>query len=154
MLIDSLSRKILDRYQKGLPLSSTPYADMANELNVSEQQVLDCLQGLKHNRVITRVGPVFNHHKAGASTLAALAVPLERLQTIADYINQFEGVNHNYEREHEFNLWFVMTAPDQEQLQANLEKIKQDTEMPMLILPMKRAYHIDLGFKLQWSDHP
>lgn len=151
-MIDALSKKIIDRYQKGLPVSSSPYADMAEELHVSEQDVINCLNSLKEERIITRVGPVFDHHKAGASTLAALAVPSERLHPIAAYVNQYHGVNHNYEREHEYNLWFVVTAATQEELVHTLQSIQQDTEMPMLILPMEQAYHIDLGFKLNWQD--
>lgn len=153
-MIDSLSRQIIDRYQKGLPLTSTPYADMAQELNTTEQEVLDCLSELQNKKVITRVGPVFNHHRAGASTLAALAVPPERLSGIADYVNQFKGVNHNYEREHEYNLWFVITAPDEEELHSILDQVRRGTQLPMLFLPMEQAYHIDLSFKLQWGERP
>lgn len=150
-MIDALSRRIIDRYQKGLPVSSTPYADIATELDVTETDVITCLEKLADNKVITRVGPVFDHHKAGASTLAALSVPQERLNHIADYVNQHTGVNHNYEREHEYNLWFVVTAATQDELLNILEAIQKDTEMPMLILPMEQAYHIDLGFKLNWQ---
>lgn len=148
----TLARQLLDRYQRGFPLSTNPYADMATELGVSEQDVLNTLHQLQEQKVITRVGPVFDHHKAGASTLVAMAVPPERLDEIAAYISQFDGVNHNYAREHAFNLWFVVTAPDQQQLNAVLTVIETDCGMPLLNLPMEQAYHIDLGFKLTWQD--
>lgn len=148
--MNTLTRQLLDHYQRGLPLSSTPYADMAAALGVTEQEVLNQLAQLKEQGVISRVGPVFDHHKAGASTLAALAVPPERLEEIAAYINQFDAVNHNYAREHEYNLWFVVTAAEQAQVDAMLDTIKADCGMPLLNLPMEQAYHIDLGFKLAW----
>lgn len=151
-MVTSLARRLLDRYQKGLPVCSRPYAAMAAELGVTESEVINCLQHLQQDRVITRVGPVFDHHKAGASTLAALAVPPERLQSIADYVSHFDGVNHNYAREHDYNLWFVVTAGDQEALQRTLRRIETETQMPMLVLPMEKGYHIDLGFKLAWSE--
>lgn len=147
-----LERRLMDRYQRGLPISATPWADMAQELGVSEAEVLATLQKLREQKFISRVGPVFDHHRAGASTLAALAVPPERLEEIADYINRFDAVNHNYAREHEFNLWFVVTASEQEQLQQVLDTIERDTGMPLLNLPMEQAYHIDLGFKLAWQE--
>lgn len=151
-MMNQLERSLLDRYQRGLPISATPWADMALELGVSEQEVLSTLQKLREQKFITRVGPVFDHHRAGASTLVALAVPPERLEEIADFINQFDAVNHNYAREHEFNLWFVVTASDQARLQSVLDTIECATGMPMLNLPMEHAYHIDLGFKLVWQE--
>lgn len=153
-MMTPLARQLLDRFQRGLPVSSTPYADVARELGVSERDILETLDQLREQKVITRVGPVFDHHRAGASTLAALAVPPERLNEIADFINRFDGVNHNYSREHDFNLWFVVTAGDQARLQAVLDHIEQACGMPMLVLPMEQAYHIDLGFKLAWQDSP
>lgn len=151
-MMTGLERRLLDRYQRGLPVSATPFADMAQEMGVSEQEVLSTLQRLRDQKILSRVGPVFDHHRAGASTLAALAVPPERLEEIAAYINHFDGVNHNYAREHEFNLWFVVTAADQAQLQAVLATIEHDTGMRLLNLPMEQAYHIDLGFKLAWQE--
>lgn len=151
-MMTTLARQLLDRYQRGLPLSANPYADIAEELGVTEQDVLTTLRQLREQKIITRVGPVFDHHKAGASTLVAMAVPPERLDEIAAYISRFDAVNHNYAREHDFNLWFVVTAADQQQLDTVLATIEADCGMPLLNLPMEQAYHIDLGFKLVWQD--
>jgi len=151
-MMTTLARQILDQYQRGLPLSSNPYAEMAENLGVSEQEVINTLRQLREQNIITRVGPVFDHHKAGASTLVAMAVPPERLDAIADYINQYDAVNHNYAREHDYNLWFVVTAADQTALEQTLDCIREDCGMPMLNLPMEQAYHIDLGFKLAWQE--
>lgn len=151
-MMTTLARQLLDRYQRGLPLSANPYAEIATELGVSEQDVLATLRQLREQKIITRVGPVFDHHKAGASTLVAMAVPPERLDEIAAYISRFDAVNHNYAREHDFNLWFVVTAADQQQLDTVLTTIEADCGMPLLNLPMEQAYHIDLGFKLAWQD--
>ena len=151
-MMTTLARQLLDRYQRGLPLSANPYAEIAAELGVSEQDVLATLRQLREQKIITRVGPVFDHHKAGASTLVAMAVPPERLDEIAAYISRFDAVNHNYAREHDFNLWFVVTAADQQHLDTVLATIAADCGMPLLNLPMEQAYHIDLGFKLAWQD--
>lgn len=146
-----LDKQLLDHYQRGLPKGPRPYLDMANRLDVSESQVLASLQRMSDLGVLSRVGAVFNHKKAGASTLAAFSVPTERLETVAELVNSFAEVNHNYLREHEYNLWFVVTAADQPHLQATLAELEEAVALPLLDLPMEQAYHIDLGFKLQWN---
>lgn len=149
--VDALGQKIIDRYQKGFPLSATPFKDIADELGVQEQDVIDCVSSLQKTDVVSRVGPVFNHKKAGDSTLAAISVPEELLSEVAEMVNEFEEVNHNYAREHAYNLWFVVTATDQQHLKQTLQAIENKTGYPILNLPMEQAYHIDLGFKLNWS---
>ncbi len=150
-MIDHLSQQILDHYQKGFPLSPTPYKDMADALAVSEQEVIDCVSALQQADIVSRVGPVFNHKKAGASTLAAISVPEDKLSEVAELVNEFKEVNHNYAREHAYNLWFVVTASDEQHLEQTLWSIRKKTGYPILNLPMEKAYHIDLGFKLNWS---
>ncbi len=146
-----LQRSLLNDYQQALPLSPTPFADIAHELGVSEQEVLDNLQQLQQGGAISRVGPVFRTHSIGASTLAAMAVPGEELERVADIVSSFNEVNHNYEREHDLNLWFVATAPDAQHLDATLQRIEQATGHEVIALPMLEDYHIDLGFELQWT---
>ena len=80
-----------------------------------------------------------------------MAVPPGRLETVAKLVSAYPEVNHNYEREHRFNLWFVLTAPDQTRLNAVLGEIALYTGIEVMDLPMLEEYHIDLGFPLQWS---
>jgi DNA-binding Lrp family transcriptional regulator len=150
--MDPLKRQLLDHFQRDFPVCERPYAELARRLNVSEQQVIDSLAELQANDFISRVGPVFNHHKAGASTLAAIAVPEDQLEQAAAIINRFDEVNHNYAREHYYNLWFVVTAGDELQLQRTLNNIASAVGKNLLNLPMKRAFHIDLSFKLDWQE--
>jgi len=91
---------------------------------------------------------VFEHSRAGASTLVALAVPQARLEQVAARISAFPEVNHNYLREHHYNLWFVLTGPDRPHLDRLLAEIEADTGLVPLDLPMLHAYRIDLGFPL------
>jgi len=152
-MLTQLEKQLLNDYQQGMPLVSEPYAEMANELNhrgfsVSEQEIIDCLRALKDKGMISRVGPVFKPKSVGGSTLAALAVPEERMNEVAQIVNSFSQVNHNYEREHRFNLWFVVTASSQEEVLKVLDEIEQKTDLTVLNLPMEQDYHIDLGFQL------
>lgn len=149
--LTSLEQSLLNDFQQGIPLSPAPYAEMATQLGVNQEQVLATLQGLKRRGAISRVGPVFRTHAIGASTLAAMCVPEERLEEVAAIVNTFEEVNHNYEREHELNLWFVATAPDQAHLEGTLQAIAEKSGIEVIALPMLEDYHIDLGFDLQWT---
>lgn len=149
--MNQLEQQLIDEYQKGLPVCSRPYLAMANRLGTTETEVVSALKRLKDNGTLSRVGPVFNHKKAGASTLAAMAIPEEELADVAERVNAFEGVNHNYAREHTFNLWFVVTAPDQDQLQASLKAIELSCGYKVMSLPMIKSYFIDLGFKVNWQ---
>lgn len=148
MHIDALSRRLIDRFQHGMPLCAKPYRAMAEELGCSEDEVLARLEQLQATGGLSRVGPVFEHSRAGASTLVALAVPTERLEQVAERINRFPEVNHNYLREHRYNLWFVLTGPDRTHLDRVLAEIEADTGLVPLDLPMQSAYRIDLGFPL------
>lgn len=145
-----LERHILNDFQHGFPLTPTPFADIADSLGTSEADVLEAVRSLSERGVISRVGAVLSPNRAGASTLAAMAVPAGRLEQVAELINAFVEVNHNYEREHDYNLWFVVTAEDEARLQAVLAEMERQTGLAVLNLPMLKDYHIDLGFELQW----
>lgn len=151
LALNALERQLLNDFQRDFPLSATPYADMAKQLGVSEEEVIAGLQKLQAQGAISRVGAVFRPNRVGVSTLAAVAAPPDRLEDIAQLINRYEEVNHNYEREHAFNLWFVVTARDQAALEAVLDAIEADSGCKVLALPMLEDYHIDLGFELKWS---
>lgn len=145
-----LERRLLDEFQQELPLCSRPFAAMAAKLGVTEEEVIKRLTALEARGAISRVGPVFRPKRLGASTLAAMAVPPEYLEEVADLVSALPEVNHNYEREHRYNLWFVVTAEDAEHLDAVLDGIAEETGIPVLPLPMEEDYHIDLGFRLKW----
>jgi hypothetical protein len=81
-----------------------------------------------------------------------MAVPPERLESVAALVGAYPEVNHNYEREHRFNLWFVVAAPSRERLDAVLTEIKERTGLDVLDLPLRDAFHIDLGFRLEWTS--
>ena len=146
-----LEQRLLNEFQQGLPLTSEPYADIARQLGVYETTVLETLQRLQTEGVVSRVGAVFRPNRIGASTLAAMAVPAAPLERIAAIVNSFAEVNHNYEREHHFNLWFVVVAADAQQLREVLAEIETSCGYPLLDLPLLNEYFIDLGFDLQWT---
>ncbi len=146
-----LEQKLLNEFQQGMPLTSSPWADIAKQLGVYETTVLETLKRLQTEGVISRVGAVFRPNRIGASTLAAIAVPAAELEEVAAIVNEFVEVNHNYEREHRINLWFVVVAGDEERLQTVLFEIEQRCGYPVLDLPLLNEHFIDLGFDLKWT---
>lgn len=146
-----LEQHLLNDFQQGLSLSPTPYAHLAEQLGVDEATVIENLHKLQGEGVISRVGPVFRPNRLGVSTLAAMAIPGDELETVAAIVSSFAEVNHNYERDHEFNLWFVVIAADREVLQAVLAEIEARSGYSVMDLPMREDYFIDLGFKLRWT---
>lgn len=146
-----LEQRLLNEFQQGMPLTATPYADIAKQLGVYETTVIETLQRLKTEGVVSRVGAVFRPNRIGASTLAAMTVPTAELEDIAAIVSGFDEVNHNYEREHRYNLWFVVVASDEERLQQVLAEIERCCGYPVLDLPLLNEHFIDLGFELKWT---
>lgn len=147
--LDLLDWRLLDEFQHDFPLNSQPYAELARRLDITEAEVLERLSGLQLRGCISRIGPVFRPHSIGSSCLAAMAVPADCLDWVAEYVNAQPEVNHNYQREHRFNLWFVVTGRDQAAIDAVIGRIKTATGHTVMALPMLTSYHIDLGFPLR-----
>jgi len=125
---------------------------MADALGATEPEVIGALRRLSEMGAVSRVGPVFSPNRIGASTLAAMAVPRPRLDEVASLVSGYAEVNHNYEREHHYNLWFVVTAPDKEAMHTVIDDIERRAGIEALRLPMLENYHIDLGFDIGWTD--
>lgn len=149
MMIDTINQRLLNDYQHTFPLVPKPFDDLARKLNTDVNSLLKRVHALKQNGTISRIGPVFKPNTIGVSTLAAISVPADELDHYAEIINRFPEINHNYEREHEINLWFVLTAGNQHQLDTTITEIEIQTGQEVLVLPLLKEYHIDLGFNLR-----
>lgn len=145
---DQFDTRLLDGWQRDFPLVTHPFAAIGQVLGLQEAEVIARLESLIANGAITRIGATVRPNTIAASTLAAMAVPPERITEVADIIGAEQGVNHSYLREHEWNLWFVATAPDAESLKSTLARIKAQCGLQVLDLPLLRAFNIDLGFNL------
>lgn len=140
VLDDRLGWRLLNEWQQDFPLCPAPFAELAGKLGVAENVVLRMLEKLRREGQIARVGAVFAPKRIGASTLAAVAVPPEKLSVVTNAINRFPEVNQNYVREHRYNLWFVVTAGSPGRLQAALGAIEQASGLPVLRLPLLNEY--------------
>ncbi|MDO5658598.1 MAG: AsnC family transcriptional regulator [Paracoccus sp. (in: a-proteobacteria)] len=140
--------RLLDEFQRDFPLVSRPFAVIGQALGIPEAEVIARLDALQRAGRITRVGATCRPNCAGASTLAALAIPEGRIDEVAAIVGAEPGVNHSYLREDAWNLWFVATAPDQTALDASLARIGARAGLRVLSLPLVTPYNIDLGFRL------
>lgn len=148
----SLEFRLIKDFQRNFPLCAAPFAELAARLGVAEGTVLQRLEQMRRERRIARVGAVFAPKRIGASTLAAMAVPAEKLALVADTINRFPEVNQNYERDHAFNLWFVATAGSEGRLQAALGAIEQAAGFPLLPMPLLREFRPESSFSTSSLD--
>lgn len=147
--LGDLEFKLLNDYQRDFPLVPNPFAELARRLDVDEATVISTLQSLQQRGLVSRIGAVFRPNVVGVSALAALSVPVERLEEVATEVSALTEVNHNYQREHRFNLWFVATTASAAQLQALFLRIEVVCDCgPVLVLPLLEQFHIDLGFGL------
>lgn len=140
--------RLLDEFQRDFPLVPQPFAVIAERLGADEAEVLARLRGFQAQGAIARVGATVRPNTAGASTLAAMAVPMRRIDEVAALVGAEAGVNHSYLREDKWNLWFVATAADVAALEATLARIAQRSGLRVLDLRLVQAFNIDLGFRL------
>lgn len=152
--IDPADLPLLEEFQRDFPRVPHPFARIAARLGSTEIEVLERLARLRAEGKIARVGATVRPNTAGASTLAALSVPPARIEAAAAIIGQEPGVNHSYERENAWNLWFVATAATAPDLQTMLDRIAARTGHDVLDLRLVRAFNIDLGFSLWGAARP
>lgn len=149
--MDAIDRRLLDEFQHDLPLVPDPYAAIGRELGIGAAEVITRLDRLCRDGCVSRIGAVIKPGCAGASTLAAMAVPGDGLERVAALVSGYAEVNHNYQREHRLNLWFVVTAASREDVDRVLADICRRSGIEVLDLPMLEDFHINLGFGLQWT---
>ena len=151
-MLSSVHKQLLNDYQHEFPLSPTPYKDIAYSLGVSEDDVLAMFNELSQEQFISRIGSVVEPNRIGVSSLVAMAVPPEKLKKVAEIVSQCPEVNHNYERENRFNLWFVVIAKDEVHLQSVIDEIEINTDFKVMSLPLLADYYINLGFEMDFDD--
>jgi len=151
-LVDDVDAALIDGWQSGFPIAERPFEAVGAEVGVSAAAALERVERLYDEGIFRRFGPVLNPPVIGSSTLAAVRAPEERFDEVADVINGHRQVNHNYARDHEWNMWFVVTAASKERRDAILDDIAAETGLDVLVLPMLTDFYIDLEFPVVNSD--
>jgi DNA-binding Lrp family transcriptional regulator len=146
--MDNVDRRLLNLIQQDFPIVAEPFAEVAAKLGIGEAEVLERIGRLKEEGIIRRIGAVFDLRKLGfASTLCAARVPEEGVRKFVEIVNACPGVTHNYRRDDEYNIWFTLIAPGEEELAAALTGIKQETGIDdILSLRANRTFKINARF--------
>ncbi len=147
MTMDATDRVILNRMQDDLPLTAHPFASVAQELGIPEDELLTRLARMKEQRIITRFGPFFDAAAmGGAFCLCAMAVPEDEFDTVLTKVNAHAEVAHNYERTHRLNMWFVLATETPEGIEAAADAIERETGIEVLRFPKLQEFFI--GFRV------
>ncbi len=148
MVIDEVDRKIISRLQSGIAVEEEPFRSVALELEIDEGELLRRLQGLVDRGVLSRFGPLLNAQALGGGvTLAAMSVPEDRFEEVTEIVNSYPEVGHNYERDHHWNMWFVLLTEDPEQIGRVQRLIEKRTALEVRLFPKEKEYY--LNFQLQ-----
>jgi DNA-binding Lrp family transcriptional regulator len=150
--LDDVDAALIDGYQSGFPVEERPFVAVGEALGVTEDEALARVERLRERGVFRRFGAVLNPPVIGSSTLAAVQAPEERFEEVAEVVNGYRQVNHNYRRDHEWNMWFVVTAADRSTRDRILDDIEAETGCEVLNLPMLTDYYIDLEFPVVNDD--
>lgn len=147
---DELDKTLLNRLQTRFPLTSRPFQTIAQELGTTEQEVLNRVKRLKKEGIIRRIGANVVPGKVGfVSTLCAAQVPEEKVDLFARTVNAFNGVTHNYLRDHPWNIWFTFIAPSMDTVRDNLARIAETTGVDRILnLPATHVFKIKAKFDL------
>ena len=143
--LNPLDRQILATLQGDFPICERPYAEAAGRLGISEDELLARLQQLLADKVLTRFGPMFQiEEMGGAFVLAAIAVPEARYEAVTALVNALPQVAHNYRREHELNMWFVLATETKAGIAEAIARIERDTGLPVYAFPKEREFFVEM----------
>jgi len=147
--MDRIDRAILNSIQGEFPLASRPFAELGAKLGLDEDEVISRLQILKDEGIIRRIAPIIDVKKlGGASTLVAMSVPLDRVDEVANTINMYPEVSHNYLRQNKYNIWFTVSASSKSRLDQILEEVGKKTGCPYLNLPTVKTFKLGVKFEV------
>lgn len=147
MTLDATDRRILNRLQEGFPIGPAPFRAVADELGLTEADLLKRLERMKADRTITRFGPFFDAEAmGGAFCLCAMAVPEAEFEAVMTKVNARPEVAHNYQRSHRLNMWFVLASETEEEIEAVASSLERETGLRVLRFPKLREFFI--GFRV------
>jgi DNA-binding Lrp family transcriptional regulator len=146
--LDATDRALINRLQDPLPVVPAPFADVAADLGMTEDQVAARLSSLREIGAITRFGPFIDAAAmGGAFCLCAMAVPADRFDAVATLVNAYPEVAHNYERAHRLNMWFVLACERPGQITVTAARIEEATGLTVHLFPKLKEFFI--GFRVE-----
>jgi DNA-binding Lrp family transcriptional regulator len=145
--MDAVDRAIVNRLQGDFPVCERPYTEVATTLGLSEDELMQRLDVLLENGTLTRFGPMYHAERlGGALTLAAMKIPAADFERVTSIVNGFPEVAHNYAREHEFNMWFVLATEAPERIGEVISEIERMSGYRVYNMPKLEEFYVGLRF--------
>ena len=145
--LDATDRILINRLQEGLSITARPYAELGQELELSEDEVITRIERLRGIGALTRFGPFIDAAAmGGAFCLCAMEVPDERFDAVMTLVNAKTEVAHNYERAHRLNMWFVLACESEADITRLADEIETETGITVLRFPKLKEFFI--GFRV------
>ncbi len=146
--LDDIDRELINQIQSDFPITTRPFQIIADQIGITEQEVLTRIYQLKKKKIIRRIGGNFVPEKLGfVSTLCAAKVPEDKIDEFSNIVNQYPGVTHNYLRDNPYNIWFTFITASIEEIEKNLIQISELTGiMGILNLPATKVFKIRAEF--------
>jgi len=150
--MDKLDKEILNEIQWTFPLVPRPYSKIAKKFHVTNEEIMQRLRTLKETGILRQLSAIFDTRRLGyKSALVAMAIEPEKLERVANQINRHPGVSHNYERNHEYNLWFTLAVPPGSDLKSEIDKFSKLSGIKKVrLLPTIKLFKI--GVKLEMIE--
>ncbi len=147
--MDEIDRTIINQLQGGFPICERPFREAANELGLEEDELIRRIDRLLEEGYLSRFGPMYHAEKLGGGlSLCAMAVPEAQFDQVAERVNAFPEVAHNYARDHKLNMWFVLATETPGRIDQVLEEIEAATGYKVYNMPKKEEFYVGLRFEL------
>jgi DNA-binding Lrp family transcriptional regulator len=152
--IDKVDKQLLNEIQWVFPLTDRPYLEISKRYNISEKDVMQRTSHLKEIGLIRQINAIFDTRRLGyKSALVAFMVKPNKLDQVAEQVNKHSGVSHNYERDHEFNMWFTLAVPPYAELKTDLDRMASiDGVVKYRVLPTLKLYKIGVRLDMVNED--
>lgn len=147
--MDNIDKQLVNHLQDGFPVTPRPFLTVAEELGLEESEVMQRVQTLLDDGILSRFGPMFQAERLGGGlTLAAMKVRLEDYEKVTEQVNAFPEVAHNYQREHELNMWFVLATETPEGIEETIQRMEEVTGYKVYNMPKQEEFYVGLRFEL------
>lgn len=144
-MLDELDKRIVNALQGGFPICDKPFARIAGRIGVEEQELIQRIQRLLDVGALSRFGPMYNAERMGGGlTLCAMAVPNENFEDVAKKVNQHAAVAHNYERDYQLNMWFVLATESASEIPQVIQQIEAQTGCKVYDMPKIEEFYVGL----------
>ncbi|MCP5410502.1 MAG: Lrp/AsnC family transcriptional regulator [Chromatiaceae bacterium] len=147
--MDRIDRAIINRLQESFPITDRPYQQAAEELGIQEDELIRRLKVMLEKKQLSRFGPLYHAERLGGGlSLCAIRVPEDQFERVKEQVNAFPEVAHNYARDNEFSMWFVLATETPQRIDSVIREIEQSTGYRVYNMPKEEEFFVGLKFEV------